>query len=139
MTDVFTKAKRSKVMSNIRGKGNKSTEIKLLKLLKTNGIKGWRRHQPLPGKPDFIFHKERLVIFVDGCFWHGCPRCYIQPKQNAKFWKEKIDSNTKRDKKVNRILRNKGWKVCRIRECSLKKEVLIIKKIKRMISLNENE
>ena len=76
MSDVFTKQKRSMVMSRIRGKGNKSTEIKLLKLFKENVIKGWRRHIPLIGRPDFIFRNERLAVYVDGCFWHKCPKCY---------------------------------------------------------------
>lgn len=133
MTDVFTKAKRSEVMSNIRGKGNKSTEIKLLQLFKENGIKGWRRHQPLPGKPDFIFPKQRLAVFVDGCFWHGCPRCYIKPKQNAKFWREKIGGNKKRDQRVTRQLRRDGWSVCRIWECRLKQPDSVIRRINRML------
>lgn len=133
MPDVFTKAKRSEVMSNIRGKGNKSTEIKLLKLFRENGIKGWRRHQPLPGKPDFIFRKERLAVFVDGCFWHGCPRCYIKPKQNAEFWDKKIGSNIKRDKKVSRKLRTEGWQVCRIWECKLKKPDAVLRKISNIL------
>ena len=133
MPDVFTKAKRSEVMSNIRGKGNKSTEIKLLKLFRENGIKGWRRHQPLPGKPDFIFRKERLAVFVDGCFWHGCPRCYIKPKQNAEFWDKKIGSNIKRDKKVSRKLRIEGWQVCRIWECKLKKPDAVLRKISNIL------
>ena len=133
MTDVFTKAKRSEVMSNIRGKGNKSTEIKLLQLFKENGIKGWRRHQPLPGKPDFVFTKERLAVFVDGCFWHGCPRCYIKPKQNAKFWRDKIGGNKKRDQRVAQQLRRDGWSVCRIWECRLKNPDSVIRRINRML------
>ena len=134
MPDVFTKGKRSDVMSRIRGKGNKSTEIKLLQLFKENGIKGWRRHQPIQGKPDFVFPKELLAIFVDGCFWHGCPKCYIKPKQNAKFWRDKIGGNKKRDQRVSRQLREKGWKVCRIWECKLKKSPgSALSKIERML------
>jgi len=73
MPDVFTKRKRSEVMARIRGRGNKDTEIALAKLLRANGISGWRRNQALIGKPDFIFRRERVAVFVDGCFWHGCP------------------------------------------------------------------
>ena len=133
MPDVFTQAKRSEVMSRIRGKGNKSTEIKLLKLFREHGIKGWCRHQPLTGKPDFVFPKERLAVFVDGCFWHGCPCCYIKPKQNAKFWEEKIGGNKRRDLKVSRQLRTVGWSVCRIWECRLKKPDSVIRRIQRML------
>ena len=74
MPDVFTKAKRSQVMSRIRGRGNQETELALAKLLRAARINGWRRHAPIFGRPDFTFHKERVVIFVDGCFWHGCPK-----------------------------------------------------------------
>ena len=133
MPDVFTRDKRSEVMSRIHGKGNKSTELKLLKLFREHKLSGWRRHQPLTGKPDFVFPKERLAIFVDGCFWHGCPRCYIKPKQNAKFWREKIGGNIKRDRKVSRQLRADGWSVCRIWECRLKKPDSVITKIQRQL------
>jgi len=133
MPDVFNKGKRSEVMSRIRGKGNKSTELKLLKLFRKHSIRGWRRHQPLTGKPDFVFPKERLAVFVDGCFWHACPRCFIKPKQNAKFWREKIGSNVKRDRKVSGLLRAEGWSVCRIWECRLKKPDSVIRRIRRML------
>ena len=134
MPDVFTKGKRSEVMSRIRGRGNKSTELKLLKLFKEHGITGWRRHQPLIGKPDFVFPKEQLAIFVDGCFWHGCPRCYIKPKQNAKFWEKKIGGNVKRDRKVSRQLRSEGWSVCRVRECRLRNPESVIRGIQKLLN-----
>ncbi len=68
MADVFTKAKRSEVMSRIRGRGNKATELALAKLLRRHRITGWRRNQAVFGKPDFIFPKLKLAVFVDGCF-----------------------------------------------------------------------
>ena len=82
MPDVFTKAKRSEVMSRIRGRGNKDTELALAKLLRRHRITGWRRNQPVFGKPDFVFPKLKLAVFVDGCFWHGCPK--HASKSNAK-------------------------------------------------------
>ncbi len=121
MTDIFTKEKRSEVMSLIKGKGNKRTEWVLVRIFKEHGITGWRRHLKLPGKPDFTFKKERLTVFVDGCFWHGCPRCYRDPKENRKFWEAKITRNRERDREVNRELRKRGWRVLRIAEHSLKK------------------
>ena len=133
MSDVFTKQKRSMVMSRIRGKGNKSTEIKLLRLFRENGIKGWRRHAPLIGRPDFIFRNERLAVYVDGCFWHKCPKCYKPPKQNSEFWDKKISDNVKRDRKTSRALRDMGWSVCRIWECKLNNGQNVISKIKRML------
>ena len=120
-------------MSRIRGKGNKSTELKLLKLLHEHGIAGWRRHQPITGKPDFIFPKQKLAVFVDGCFWHGCPRCFRIPGQNAEFWEKKIGGNMKRDRKISRLLRAEGWSVCRIWECRLKKPDSVIRRIRRML------
>ncbi len=120
MIDVFTKSKRSEVMSRIRGKGNKDTEVALAKLFRVNGITGWRRHYAIEGKPDFAFPKHRLAVFVDGCFWHGCPKHATQPKGNASFWATKLAANKERDRKVNRALRAKGWKVLRIWEHDLR-------------------
>ena len=70
MPDVFTAAKRSAVMARIRGRGNKDTELRMMALLRAHGITGWRRGQKLFGKPDFVFRRERVAVFVDGCFWH---------------------------------------------------------------------
>ena len=121
MADVFTKAKRSEVMSRIRGRGNRDTEIALLKLLRKHRITGWRRHQSLLGRPDFVFGSHRVAVFVDGCFWHGCPQHATMPSQNAKFWKEKLDGNRARDRRVTRELKRRGWHVIRIWEHDLAK------------------
>lgn len=121
MTDVFTKAKRSEVMSCVRSHGNKATEVVLVKLLRRHGIKGWSRHQPVFGKPDFIFPKFRLAVFADGCFWHGCPKHATNPKNNREFWQRKLSANKKRDQLVTRTLRKAGWRVIRIWECVLQK------------------
>lgn len=93
----------------------------MLELLKRHHIRGWRRHLDLPGKPDFAFRNGKVAVFVDGCFWHGCPRCFKTPKKNAAFWKDKISGNMRRDRKVSRTLRDMGWSVIRVRECSLRK------------------
>lgn len=119
MSDVFTRAKRSLVMSRIRGRGNKDTELRLIALLRAAGITGWRRGRPLPGKPDFVFPRARVVVFVDGCFWHGCPLHATWPRQNAEFWQAKILGNQRRDRAVNRTLRAAGWRVVRIWEHAL--------------------
>ena len=116
-----TTKNRSKNMQAIRAKGNKSTELKMVKLFRENKITGWRRHLPLPAKPDFTFRKEKLTLFVDGCFWHRCPKCFRDPKTNAEFWKNKIESNVKRDRKVTNELKQAGWTVVRLWECQLKK------------------
>jgi DNA mismatch endonuclease (patch repair protein) len=108
-------------MSRIRGRGNKETEIALAKLLRQHHLKGWRRHQPIFGKPDFVFVKARLAVFVDGCFWHSCPKHATKPANNRAFWKRKLAGNKKRDHVVNRVLRRAGWRVVRIWECALTK------------------
>lgn len=120
MPDVFNVSKRSEVMSLIRSRGNKTTELRVAKLLRTNGIVGWRRHQNLIGRPDFTFRIERVAIFVDGCFWHGCPKHGIRPMQNRLFWDAKIARNKMRDREVMRALRQRGWKVIRIWEHQLR-------------------
>jgi DNA mismatch endonuclease (patch repair protein) len=120
MSDVFTKAKRSEVMSRIRSRGNKDTELALAKLLRRNKITGWRRNQKIFGKPDFIFKQARLAIFVDGCFWHGCPQHGTHPAGNRSFWKKKFARNIARDRLVNGTLRRAGWRVLRIWEHALR-------------------
>ena len=122
MADVFTKAKRSEVMSLIQGKGNKQTEGAMVKILRAEKITGWRRHLPLPGKPDFTFRNERLTVFIDGCFWHGCPKCYRAPKGNHKFWADKVAYNRRHDLAVNHELKKSGWSVLRISQHSLHKQ-----------------
>lgn len=122
MPDIFSRQKRSEVMSRIRGSGNKGTELRLIQVFRNSGITGWRRHHGLHGKPDFVFPKLRLAVFVDGCFWHGCPKHATQPKANRKFWRDKIASNMARDRHVNRRLRKMGWRVLRIWEHELRRK-----------------
>lgn len=119
VADVFSKEKRSDIMSRVRGKGNRATEQKLIDLFRKNGFKGWRRNYPLFGKPDFVFPKERIAVFVDGEFWHGHPRRGQIPKTNTDFWVEKIRRNKRRDRLVNKTLKGKGWIVVRIWQCEL--------------------
>jgi len=111
-------------MSRIRGRGNKDTEVALARLLRANGISGWRRHvairieecrmQKFKVRPDFVFRQVRLALFVDGCFWHGCPKHATKPVNNRAFWKRKLAGNKTRDRLVNRTLRAQGWRVLRI-------------------------
>lgn len=82
------------------------------------------------GKPDLIFPEKKVAVFVDGCFWHGHPTRFRQPKSNAVFWRNKIQANRKRDKLVNRTLRRQGWIVVRIWESELARPALIKKKLR---------
>lgn len=124
MADKFTKHKRSQIMRAVKSQGNKSTEIKFIQILRQFKITGWRRSYRLFGNPDFVFPVKRVVVFTDGCFWHGHNCRNIKPKANAEYWIKKIKSNKKRDKKVTKTLMNKNWKVIRIWECKIKKGIL---------------
>lgn len=119
MADTVDKATRSRMMAAVKSYGNLSTEQKMVSILRGNGPKGWRRHYPLLGKPDFCWPREKVALFVDGCFWHGCPRCYETPKSNVDYWREKVESNRKRDRRVTTALRRNGWAVIRVWECQL--------------------
>jgi len=133
MADIWLPEKRSEVMSRIRGKGNKSTELMMIKLFREYRITGWRRHLPLPGKPDFCFVRRKVAVFVDGCFWHGCPKCYIRPKSNQRFWDEKRHANMARDRKVCRELKTLGFRVIRLYEHQLKTPDRPLKRIVRAL------
>jgi DNA mismatch endonuclease (patch repair protein) len=109
-------------MAAIRSSGNASTEMRLASALRRAGLSGWRRHQPVLGKPDFVWPSEHLAVFVDGCFWHGCPQCYQRPRHNAAYWSAKVERNRARDRFVNRELRRVGWRVIRIWECQLARQ-----------------
>jgi DNA mismatch endonuclease, patch repair protein len=120
-------------MRAIKGKANATTELALATLFRRDGISGWRRHLPLPGRPDFAFPKLKVAVFVDGCFWHACPRCYLQPSRNTEFWKEKAASNQRRDRRVAMRLRRLGWAVARIWEHELARAATTPKRLKGML------
>lgn len=108
----------------------------MVRLLRLHAISGWRRHLPLPGRPDFAWRRARVAVFVDGCFWHGhnCGNKNLTPKANALLWQTKFGKNKRRDRKVNTQLREMGWSVVRIWECTLQKKPLIcVEKIKRAL------
>ncbi|MBM3913660.1 MAG: DNA mismatch endonuclease Vsr [Sphingomonadales bacterium] len=118
--DMWSKARRSEMMAKIKSKGNKTTELRFLRLLRMNGVTGWRRHANLPGSPDFFFPVQKVAVFLDGCFWHGCAKCYREPTTNVSFWKQKVVGNRRRDRRNSKALRAIGIRVVRIWEHSLK-------------------
>lgn len=147
MPDVFDAAKRSEVMSHIRGKGNKTTEIALATAFRKGHITGWRRHIKLKLKvgathcfglskmqsmvvtPDFIFRKAKLAVFVDGCFWHQCPLHSKVPENNREVWEEKLRRNVERDKQANCALKAAGWHVLRLWEHELLQPARAVHKV----------
>jgi DNA mismatch endonuclease (patch repair protein) len=134
LMDRFTSGKRSEIMGKVRSRGNATTELQVLRILRRASITGWRRHLPLFGRPDFAFPKSRVALFIDGCFWHGCPRCYQAPKSSAAFWRRKLAKNRERDKEVSKQLRKRGWKVLRVWECQLKAPAHLLRLIKKSCS-----
>jgi DNA mismatch endonuclease (patch repair protein) len=120
MTDVLTEAQRKYNMSRIRRK-NTGPEIKLRKLLWSQGIRGYRIHYNLPGKPDIVFIKKKIAIFIDGCFWHKCHVCFQEPETRKEFWMKKINSNVGRDLRNSRQLQGDGWTVLRFWEHEIRK------------------
>ncbi len=106
-------------MACIRGSGNKDTELRLMALFRAHGITGWRRNMRVFGKPDFVFRAAKVAVFVDGCFWHGCPRHATMPANNRAFWKAKLARNAVRDRTVTHALRKAGWRVVRVWECAI--------------------
>jgi len=119
---TFGGLSRGQLMSRVRSKGNKTTEKCLASLLRKARLCGWRRHQALPGRPDFAWPRAKVAVFVDGCFWHGhdCGK-NVNPRTNVGAWRKKLEGNKARDRKATRMLRQQGWKVGRIWECQLAK------------------
>lgn len=125
---------RSRIMSAIRGKHNRTTELQLRMALLRNRVRGWRLHvKTLPGTPDFYFEKEKVAVFVDGCYWHGCPKCGHVPKTRSGFWKAKIGRTQERDKKKRLELRKIGVFPLRIWEHDLKKTAGLNKAVSRIL------
>lgn len=124
MADTVTRSERSAIMAAVRSDGNASTELRLIAVLRSIGARGWRRHYPLAGRPDFVFRAQRIVVFVDGCFWHGCPEHLRLPAANGAYWRAKIACNRARDRKTRRQLVLKGWRVVQIWEHELKARAL---------------
>jgi len=119
-------------MSRIRGRNTMPERImwNLLRELKSPP----QRWTALPGKPDFVFEDASVAVFVDGCFWHRCPRHLSKPKTNKAFWLTKFNNNVARDLKVNQLLQSIGWDVFRFWECEIKKDPdSILAKIKRIL------
>lgn len=120
MADTFSKVERSAIMRKVKGKYNKSTEQRLIEIFKAKGIKGWRRHYPVIGKPDIVFPKQKVAVFADGCFWHGHHCRNITPKQNSTYWDKKRQRNVDRDKIVTQLFQKRAWTVLRFWECDIK-------------------
>jgi DNA mismatch endonuclease (patch repair protein) len=110
--------------------------LRLIELFRAHKITGWRRQASVFGRPDFIFAKPRVALFVDGCFWHGCPKHATRPKNNRAFWRRKLAANRARDARVTRTLRRAGWRVVRVWEHDLawKHQARLLNKIRKALA-----
>ena len=124
--DVHNKETRSYNMACIKGQDTKPEEI-VRKYLFSQGFRYRKNDRRLPGTPDLVLSKYKTVVFINGCFWHGHEGCkyFVWPKNNADFWKNKIVQNIERDKRDLLILKNLGWRVIVIWECSLRRNVCL--------------
>jgi DNA mismatch endonuclease, patch repair protein len=127
--DHVTKEVRSKIMAAVHSRGNTTTELPIAKLLWAAGIRGYRKHWPVAGMPDFAWPGRKVAVFIDGCFWHGCP-CKYLPRTNTEFWRNKIETNKRRDMRVSQSLRREGWTVLRIKECHVRKPETLARIVK---------
>lgn len=119
--DVFSASQRSDIMRRVKSTQNKSTELRLIDEFRSRGLVGWRRNSKLFGRPDFVFPKLRVAVFVDGCFWHGHDCRNTTPKDHADYWRIKIERNRARDLAATEHLTKLGYTVVRIWECDFKK------------------
>ena len=117
--DVLSKTDRSAVMRKVKSHGTKS-ELALMRLLESMKLRFRAQPEDIPGKPDFILPRLKLLIFMDGCFWHGCPACCRMPADHREYWVNKITRNGERDRRTTHQLRRAGWSVLRIWEHELK-------------------
>ena len=124
MADKFTKEQRSEIMSRVHS-ADTTPEIKVRKLLHSMGYRFRLHRADLPGKPDIVLPKYKAVVFVNGCFWHGCPTCRhakIRPASNTDYWNRKLDRNLARDRENYAALSSMGWRVVVVWECETKKK-----------------
>jgi DNA mismatch endonuclease (patch repair protein) len=119
--DIFSKKKRSEIMSRVRNKDSK-IEISLRKALWAAGFRYRKNDTKYFGKPDIVLPKYKTVIFVDSCFWHGCKTHGTMPTTRKEFWEKKIARNKERDQEVNSYYKEKGWNVIRVWEHELKQK-----------------
>jgi DNA mismatch endonuclease (patch repair protein) len=132
MADQFDKETRSWIMSRVKGKDT-APEIAVRSALWAKGYR-YRVHYPRPWKPDIAFSGKKVAVFIDGCFWHGCPKHYTCPESHKKFWREKVRRNMERDKRYTREMRARGWKVIRLWEHDVNKDLRrCIRKIEKLV------
>lgn len=130
--DHVSQTVRSRIMASVHTRGSGTTEVRMMEVLRNHRLRGFRTQWRVRGTPDFVWPRLKVALFVDGCFWHGCPRCCRVSKSNTPFWRLKVKNNRSRDKRVSAALRRRGWKVLRVWECTVR-SVVTVKRIKRAL------
>lgn len=135
MSDVFTRKQRSRVMASVKSK-NTTPEIQLRSLLHRSGYRFRLHRSDLPGKPDIVLPRYKVVVFVHGCFWHQHMNCDAaqRPASNSYYWNRKLDRNVQRDRRNRRLLKKKGWEPIVVWECQLKDPEKVRIRLKRMLN-----
>ena len=135
MVDIYSKSKRSDIMSRVKNRRTKP-EDQVATLLRSLGVKYRRNVKTLPGQPDFVVKSKKLIVFVNGCFWHGHPNCNRAklPDSNRKFWEKKINANKRRDQHNARKLRKEGWHIITIWQCKLRKPSSVMNRLKKQLN-----
>jgi DNA mismatch endonuclease (patch repair protein) len=110
-----------------------ATESTFSHMLNRYKITGWIRQGKLPGRPDFVFPRRQVAVFIDGDFWHGHPSKFRLPASNSAYWQSRIESTRRRDSAVTAKLKKMGWAVVRIWESSLRDEEAVIAKLKLLL------
>jgi len=134
MPDVFSKEKRSRIMSRVKGRNTKP-EILVRSMIHRMGYRFRLHRRDLPGNPDIVLPRHKKVVFVHGCFWHGHKGCKrsARPSSNKAFWKKKLDGNIERDKRKRRELRRLGWEYLIIWQCELRRPDRVRRKLDRFL------
>ena len=120
--DNLTKAQRQKNMRNIRSKNTKPERM-VMRELRRRKIYFAKHVDKIIGKPDIVFRRKKVIVFIDSDFWHGHPVRFTMPKTNTAYWEKKIVRNKERDKEVNKVLSKEGWTVIRLWEYDIKHDL----------------
>jgi len=136
--DTFDRRTRSRIMATVKSKGSR-IEKQATRILRKAGIKGLTIHaKGLVGNPDLVIARRRMAIFVDSCFWHGCPKHLRVPSSNKRYWRAKLDMNIARDISKRSKLRRQGWSVMRIWEHDLSNPAGVTKRVLRAVAQPRN-
>jgi len=131
VVDHISPERRSWLMSRVRGK-HTSPEMRVRRAAHALGLRFRLHRRDLPGKPDLVFSRHRVVLFVHGCFWHrhpGCPKAST-PRSNTPYWEDKFSMNTARDAQIAQALTSLGWRVSTIWECETKNPEVLAERLR---------